>query len=68
MIILELSKVPMYGFHYDYIWKKYDNKSRLIFKYTGSLIYETETEKSMMILVLYNINLLSQNILMIQTS
>ena len=34
----------MYGFHYDYIWKKYDNKSKLIFKDTGSLIYETETE------------------------
>ena len=44
MSILELSKVPMYGFHYDYIWKKYDNKSRLILKDTGSLIYETETK------------------------
>ena len=29
MCILELGKVLMYEFHYDYIKKKYDNKSKL---------------------------------------
>ena len=32
MCILELSKVFMYKFHYDYIKGKYDNKSKQIFK------------------------------------
>ena len=41
--ILELSKVPIYEFHYDYI-KKYDNKSRLLFTDTDSAIYEIKTE------------------------
>ena len=31
MCILELSKVLIYEFHYDYIKKKYDNKSKLLF-------------------------------------
>ena len=31
MCILELSKAPMYEFHYSYIKNKYDNKSRLLF-------------------------------------
>ena len=30
MCILELSKVLMYKFHYDYIKNKYDNKSKLV--------------------------------------
>ena len=30
MCILELSKVLMYEFHYDYIKNKYDNKSKTI--------------------------------------
>ena len=44
MCILELSKVLMYGFCYDYIEKKYGNKSRLLFTGTDSFMYEIETE------------------------
>ena len=31
MCVLELSKVLMYKFHYDYIKNKYGNNSRVIF-------------------------------------
>ena len=44
MCILELSKVLMYEFHYDYIKNKYDNKSKLIFTDADSLMYEIKTE------------------------
>ena len=44
MCILELSKVPMHEFLYDYIKKKYGNKSRLLFTDTESIMYEIETE------------------------
>ena len=44
MCILELSKVLMYKFHYDYIKNKYDNKSKLLFTYTDSLVHEIKTE------------------------
>ena len=44
MCIVDLSKVLMYEFHYDYIKNKYGNKSRKLFKDTGSLLYEIETE------------------------
>ena len=44
MCILELSKVSMYKFHYDYINIKYDNKSNLLFTATDSLMYEIKTE------------------------
>ena len=42
--ILGLSKVLMYEFHYDYIKNKYDNKSKLLFIDTVSLMYEIKTE------------------------
>ena len=44
MCILELSKVLMYKFHYDYIKNKYDNKSNLFFTNTDSLMYKIKTE------------------------
>ena len=44
MCILELSKVLMYEFHYDYIKNKYGNHSRLLFTDTDSLMYEIKTE------------------------
>ena len=44
MCILELSKVSMYEFHYDYLKNKYDNKSKLLFRATDSLMYEIKTE------------------------
>ena len=42
--ILELSKVLMYEFHYDYIKNKYCNNSGLLFTDTDSLMYEIKTE------------------------
>ena len=44
MCILELSKVLMYEFHYDYIKNKYGNNSRLLFTDTDSLMYEIKTD------------------------
>ena len=39
MCILELSKVLMYKFHYDYIEKKFGNKSILFFTDTDSIMH-----------------------------
>ena len=44
MHILELSKVLMYKLFYDYIKKKYDNISKLLFTGTDNLMYEIKTE------------------------
>ena len=42
--ILELSKVSLYEFHYDYIKNKYDSKSKLLFTETDSFMYEIKTQ------------------------
>ena len=42
--ILEFSKILMYEFHYDYIKNKYDNKTKLLFTDTDSLMHEIKTE------------------------
>ena len=44
MCILELSNVLMYEFHYNYIKNKYDDKSKILFTDTNSLMYEIKTD------------------------
>ena len=44
MCILELSKVLMYEFCYRCNKNKYDNKSKLLFTDTDSLMYDIKTE------------------------
>ena len=44
MCILELNKVFMYEFHYDYIKSKYGKNSKLLFTDTDSSMYEIKTE------------------------
>ena len=44
MCILELSNILMYQFHYDSIKNNYDNKPKLLFRDTDSLMYQIKTE------------------------
>ena len=44
MCILDLGKVLMYEFHYDYIKNNYGNNSRLLFTDIDNLMYEIKTE------------------------
>ena len=44
MCILELSKVLMNEFYYDYFNNNYGNTSRRLFAYTDSLMYQSNTE------------------------
>ncbi|XP_041371540.1 uncharacterized protein LOC121385070 [Gigantopelta aegis] len=42
--ILDMSKIVMYEFHYNFMRAKYGNKVQLLFTDTDSLCYEVETE------------------------
>jgi hypothetical protein len=42
--VLELSKLLMYGFHYEVIKSKYGPRAKTLYTDTDSLVYEIETE------------------------
>ena len=74
MHILDLRKVLVYEFPYDYIKNKYGNNSRLLFTDNDNLMYEIKLKdvyedlvkmKKYLILVIIR---LGQNIMMIQTN
>ena len=74
MCILELSKVLMYEFQYDYIRNRYGNNSNLLFTDIDTLMHELKLKMSMKILATLRkcltlaIIQISQNIKIIQTN
>ena len=51
MCKLDFSKKLMHQFHYDYVKSKCDNKSKLLFTDTDSLMYEMPMKMSMKIFI-----------------
>ena len=43
--ILDLSKISMYEFHYDYMKPKYGNDLTLCYMDTDSFVYDIKTER-----------------------